>query len=66
MIVLTKEERLKFVAYLRQEAASNEIIAKQSATMDGLDMVVKRYKQKVAIYSIVANELESTEEQVIG
>ena len=66
MIVLTAEERQRFILYLRQEAASNEALATQANTMDSLQMVVKRYRQKAFACMIVATDLESVEVQTIS
>jgi hypothetical protein len=66
MITLTKEERLKFAAYLRQEAESADAMARQANTMDGLDMVVKKYRTQAMSCILVAKDLESIEEMILG
>jgi len=64
-MLLTKEERLKFAAYLRQDAQSNNILAQQFAKMalptDVLNMLAKQKMALAAAEMIVALELERAE-----
>ena len=65
MVMLTKEERVRFAAWLRQEAASNDALATQADKMDGLGFIVKQYRQKVLAATIMAVELDKIEDQTI-
>lgn len=69
-MLLTDEERKKFVVYLRCDAASNKSIADQlanSSTIMGpaIQELAKRKRVLALAEVIVAQELESAESQVI-
>lgn len=66
IITLTQEERDKFAAWLEQNAKSDDAMAEQMTKMGGLDMVVKRMKQRAALYSLVAHELRNIESATYG
>ena len=65
MIVLSPQERVRFAAWLRQEAATNELIANQSSTLDGLEVIVKRYRSLSSAALVLAAELDRIEEDSI-
>lgn len=67
MVVLTNEERAKFIAWLKQDAESDRLIIGQMEKMQGLgDLMTKRAKQRLAAKLIVAELLETIEEQTIS
>lgn len=65
MISLTQQERDKFALWLEQAALSDDGIATQMATLIGHELMIKRLKQRAAIYSIVATELRRIEDMSI-
>lgn len=65
LILLTQQERDKFAAYLLQEAESDDGMAKQMEKLKGHEAMVKRLRQRGAIYAIVAKELQKIEEMTI-
>lgn len=66
MIVLTKEERQKFAAWLHQEVATDKMLTEQMGKLGiGMAMLIDRKKAEVAAKMFVAKLLESIEEQVI-
>jgi hypothetical protein len=67
-MLLTDEERKKFAAYLRQDAMSNRLLAKQLATMPSPTMK-RLHDQKIAeatAEEMVAHILESTSSATIS
>ena len=62
-MLLTDEERLKFVVYCRDAAHSADAISKQFAAMCApmYAEMAKREKHKAVAYSIVAQDLELCE-----
>jgi len=66
VITLTQDERNKFSAWLRQEAESYRDILVQLEKLSGVDPIVKQKKQYVVACIIVANTLDSIEEETIG
>lgn len=65
MISLTQQERDKFALWLEQEASNDDVIATQMATLIGYEIMIKRLKQRAAIFSIVATELRRIEDMSI-
>lgn len=64
-MLLTEEERVKFVAFLRQEATTNDALARQLADMN-LPGLSKRKRALAAAQTIVAVEMESWHQETIG
>jgi hypothetical protein len=67
---LTKEERQKFVSYLKQQITSNQELIKgieASPNMIGpaIEQITKRWKTHNAAYGIVAAIIESIEDDEI-
>ena len=65
-LLLTDAERDRFATYLEREAATDDSMAKQAATIPGMDPVVKRYRMMAAAKMIVAQQLRNIEVQTIG
>lgn len=63
---LTKEERERFIQWLRAEAALNKLIAEQMAKMPGLEALAKRKRTEAMAAEVVARVPESIEDETIG
>jgi len=62
-MILTSEERTKFAAYLRQDAASDKMIFEQLKTVSPhLTPLLQSKAREIAAKEIVAQILESTEQ----
>ena len=62
-MLLTSEERARFIAWLDQESASSEALAKQA---DRLQLPVSRaIRQEAAACAIISLRLKSVESQTI-
>ncbi len=59
MIQLTQRD--KFATWLEQEAESDSMMAEQLIQLKGHDAMVKRMKQRAAIFSVVSTELRKIE-----
>ena len=68
IIRLTQAERMKFSAWLEQDAESNEAMATQWESMGHprSDVVTKMLRGKAAIFLTVAKELLAIESMAIG
>lgn len=62
--LLEPEERRRFVQYCRENAESNDIIAKQLESMN-LGGFARDKRSKAAAYMIVANDLDSVEDMSV-
>jgi hypothetical protein len=60
--VLSADERQRFVAYCRQNVASNKAIMEQMTKLPGMDMVVRKLQAETVAFEVVANILEIIEE----
>jgi hypothetical protein len=60
-MILTDQEREKFAAWCRQEAATNDQFAKQLAAMRGMDAIAKRKRAETVALTFVASLLASIE-----
>ena len=60
-MLLTQEERLRFINYLRNSAASCNLIITQMEKASIPDVLIHREKIKEAAYLGVAEDLESVE-----
>jgi hypothetical protein len=65
MIRLTQEERQKFALWLRQEAATDEMLMAQMSKLKVSDQAMVSRRTELAAKRIVAQILEVTEEQVL-
>jgi hypothetical protein len=69
MITLSREERVKFAAFLEQEASSSATLLDQMMKLPGHGPnhpMVKRLKLDAMSFLYVAVKLEPREEEVIG
>lgn len=66
MILLTKEERIRFATHCQLEAESYEGMAKQMEKLPNMEPMVKHQRRYAFAYAIVAKHLLSQEEQTIG
>lgn len=66
-MILTDEERNKFIAYLEMNASTSAEMIKQFEKLSGPAMIemAKREKQKLVAYTIIANDLKSAESMTI-
>ena len=68
-ILLTKEERAKFIQYCEITAESSNAMARQLEAMLNAkfswaeDMISKKYKTEAMAYNIVANDLRKIEDE---
>ena len=62
MLSLTQQERDKFVLWLEQEAQSDNVIVEQAVKLKGGEIIAKRIKQRVALFSMMAMELKKIED----
>lgn len=60
-MILTNEERLKFIAYLRQNIESSRLIVEQMKTLPSGHLLSDREKTKMAAWMVVTADLESME-----
>lgn len=65
VISLDVKEREKFAAYLEQEAATNNGMAKEMEKIKVQEFVVKRMEMKAAACIIIANDLREIEDMKI-
>lgn len=65
-MLLTDEERKKFVAYLRQDIMSNEAIVRQMEKLPFTGPLINERKSLINAEIIVANMLEGFESQTIS
>lgn len=63
MINLSQEERTRFAAYLEQEAASDEAMAKQALKLPGKmgTIMAQKYRVEALAMRIVAKKFDNTE-----
>lgn len=65
-MLLSKEERDKFAAYLDQFAESNELLAKQfdktPIPQTAINMLAAKYRGEAVAAKVVANILRNTED----
>ena len=61
-MILETQDRLKFAAYLRQDANSNRLLAKQ---LDNFPPIRDMKLRLAEAQELVAKELESAEEMVL-
>lgn len=61
MILLTQQERDKFILWLEQEAQSDNVMVEQAMKLKGGEIIAKHMKQRVALFSIMAMELRKIE-----
>lgn len=60
-MILTNEERQKFITYLKQNIESSRLLIEQMEKLSGAAMMVGPEKTKIAAWLIVAADLESHE-----
>ena len=60
-MLLTNEERQKFISWLRQNIETGRFIAKQMTKLPGLRMMVEREEARIAAWMVVLADLERTE-----
>ncbi len=63
--LLTAAERMRFAAYLEQEAASDEVMADQILKV-GPEILAKKYRTEALAARIIAQKLRSIEDEVLG
>jgi hypothetical protein len=66
MVVLTQADRDKFSAWLKQDVESNREIIIELQKLPYAEAVVKQKKQQMAACIIVANLLDSIEDQIVS
>ena len=66
--LLTTQERRRFVQYCREEAESYRLLLGQVEKLNPMvaEVVGREHKKLIAAYSIVADHLDSAEEQSIS
>lgn len=64
-MILSDEERRKFVEYLEQDAATSARLAEQALQLPGMEMVAKGMRVDAAASRHVANRLKHTESMTI-
>ena len=62
ILLLTDEERKRFVEWLKQDALSNDLLAKQMDGMPHLAPLAKQKRMLAMSETIVAKELEKAEQ----
>lgn len=65
IVILSQAERDKFSAWLKQDIESNRGIVEQMEKLPHAAPIVKHKKQQMAACIIVANLLDSIEEQTV-
>ena len=65
LMILTEDERRKFVEYLEQDAMSNDLLAKQMDTMPSMGAMAKKKRTLALAQALVAKELGGWESQTI-
>ena len=61
MILLNKEERVKFATYLEQDADSTEGILIQMKKINSPESVIKKYTAEMLSARVIAKKLRDTE-----
>lgn len=61
-LLLSPEERLRFVEYCRREAASLSVMAEQINKLSGMELMHKNYRARSMAYQIVADDLAKVED----
>ena len=67
-MLLTQQERDKFILWLKQQADTMDGMKEQMAKLGGpaMDVMIKRERQRSIAYRIVVSDLENTESMSIG
>lgn len=63
--LLEPEERQRFAGYCRENAESCDAMARQMDAMPHIEAVARLNRMKAMAYTIVANDLESVEDECI-
>ena len=66
VITLTKEERLKFAAWLRQDSEVSHKIIEQMEKLNTIPPLIRKLNVEVEAFQLVAEKLDSMEEQTIS
>ena len=65
VITLNEQERGKFIAYLEQEAVTNNGMSKAMAELKGHEVMAQRLKDKALACIMIADGLKRTEDDSI-
>jgi len=66
LIILTDQERIRFAAYLEQEAATSDGLADQMDKLGGIGRLAEMYRTMAAAAQIIAKDLRGGEKTTIG
>ncbi len=66
VITLTKEERLKFAAWLRQDSEVSDKLVEQMEKINTIPLLIRKLHVEIEAFQLVADKLDSMEEKTIS
>jgi hypothetical protein len=65
-MLLTDQERRKFIEWCRQEIETNKILIEQAGKLTAVEMIIRRLQVMTTALVVVAQMLENVESQTIS
>ena len=65
-MILTNEERHRFILYLQEMARDNYALAKQMDALPGTEKLAQKYRAEALAAQVIVQMLEKTESVTVG